>query len=455
MTAPPRRRLRHETRVLLYALAAGAPAVVLALFLLARTPTGARAYWTIAFVLVVVWLGFAFAVRSTVVRPLQTLSNMLAALREGDYSIRARGSDAVSALGLAFLELNALSDTLRRQRLDAIEATALLRRVMEEIDVAIFAFDPDQRLRLVNRGAEALLGLPEERVLGRDALALGLADALSGDTPRLLELAFPSRTGRWELRRALYRWDGRPHQLLVLSDLSRPLREEERLAWQRLVRVLSHEINNSLAPIRSIAGSLRDHGKREPALAGTALAAGLDEGLTVIETRADALGRFLQAYARLAKLPPPVRAPFDVAPWARRTAGLESRLAAALDPGPDATVVADAGQLEAALINLLRNAADAALETGGGVSLGWRVDDDWIEFQVADEGPGVGDTANLFVPFFTTKRDGTGIGLALSRQVAEAHGGTLTLENRADRRGAIARLRIPVGRTAHATSTRA
>jgi two-component system, NtrC family, nitrogen regulation sensor histidine kinase NtrY len=444
VTTPARRRMAHETRVFLYALAAGAPALALALVLLATSPAGARVFWTVAFVIVVAWFGFALAVRAAVVRPLQTLSNMLAALREGDYSIRARGSDATTPLGLAFLELNALSDTLRRQRLDAIEATALLRRVMEEIDVAIFAFDPDQRLRLVNRGAEVLLDLPAERALGRDAPSLGLAEALAGDTPRLLELAFPSRTGRWELRRAVYRRDGRPHQLLVLSDLSRPLREEERLAWQRLVRVLSHEINNSLAPIRSIAGSLRDRAKRERALAGTPLAAEVDDGLGVIEGRAESLGRFLQSYARLTRLPRPTPAPFDVAPWAKRVAGLETRVAATLDPGPDATVTADAGQLEAALINLLRNAADAALETGGAVTLGWRIDDDWIELQVTDEGPGVADTANLFVPFFTTKRDGTGIGLALSRQIAEAHGGTLALENRADRLGAIARLRIPL-----------
>jgi PAS domain S-box-containing protein len=446
MTSPGRPRITHETRVFLYALAGGAPALALALGLLARSPAGGRLFWTVAVLLVLCWLGFALAARGRVVRPLQTLSNMLAALREGDYSIRARGSDARSALGLAFLELNTLSDMLRRQRLDALEATALLRRVMEEIDVAIFAFDAEHRLRLLNRGAEALLGMPAERALGREAGDLGLAEALDGETPRLLELTFPNRTGRWELRRGIYRWDGRPHQLLVLSDLSRPLREEERFAWQRLVRVLSHEINNSLAPIRSIAGSLRDRAGRESALAGTPLAGELDEGLTVIESRADELGRFLQAYARLAKLPRPTLAPFDVAPWARRVAGFETRLATALDPGPGATIVADAGQLEAALINLLRNAADAALETGGGVTLGWRIEDGWIEFQIADEGPGVSDTANLFVPFFTTKRDGTGIGLALSRQIAEAHGGTLELENRPDRRGAIARLSIPIER---------
>lgn len=453
MTARPRppRGPAHETRLAWIALASGAPATAIALAWIRQGGLDGITRWTLAGVLVAVWVGAALAVRERAARPLQTLSNMLAALREDDTTIRARRADPQSALGLALWEVNVLTETVRRRRLDAIEATALLRRVMDSIDVAVFAFDPDGRLRLVNQEGERLLGLPAERALGRDAGALGLADALVGDTPRLVELQLAGAGGRWELRRGEYRHDGRPHALLVLSDLTRALREEERQAWLRLIRVLSHEINNTLAPIQSLAGSLGTLLERGAAGVGAAFADDLRSGLRVIESRAQSLGRFLHAYAQLARLPAPARAHVDVAPLVRRVAALEARTPVEVREGPPVTLRADGDQLEQLLINLVRNAADAALETGGRAWLGWSAADGWAEIAVEDEGPGLADTANLFVPFFTTKPGGTGIGLALSRQIAEAHGGTLSLANRgADaatgRRlaGCVARVRLPV-----------
>ena len=435
-----RRRLAHETRVALWALAAGAPAVVLALWLVWSQPHRPGMRLAATTVVVVTWLGCALALREKVSRPLQTISNLIAALHERDYSIRARDARADSPLGLAYLELNAFTDMLRRQRLDALEATALLRRVMESIDVAVFAFDPEARLSLMYRGGERLVGLPEERALGRSAADLGLAEALAGDSPHMLEL--PGRARRWEARHGGYRWEGRPHRLLVLSDLTRSLREEERLAWQRLVRVLSHEINNSLAPIKSIAGTLRERASaslqdRDPELA---------EGLQIIEARAEALGRFIQAYARMARLPRPHPTRVEIGAIAHRVAALERRLPVALQGGPPLLLEADRDQLEALLINLVQNAADAALETQGGVRLAWDLEDGFFALTVEDDGPGLADTSNLFVPFFTTKPGGTGIGLALSRQIAEAHDGSLSLENRRDARGSIATLRLPRAR---------
>ena len=440
---PNRRRpLRHETRITLTTLAGGLPGVLIALIWVWGTPQPARVRLTITLLVVGAWLGFAAAVRERVIRPLQTLSNLMAALREGDYSIRARGADVQTPLGLAFHEVNALADSLRRQRLDATEAVALLRRVMEQIDVAIFAFDPERRLQLVNRGGAALLGMPAEHAQGLDAGELGLAETLAGETPRLLELSLAGPGGRWELRRGSYRWEGRPHQLVVLSDLTRSLREEERTAWQRLVRVLSHEINNSLTPIKSIAGSLRASAAREVQAAG--LRTDLTDGLAVIETRAGALGRFIQAYARLAQLPRPVPREVDVPAWVRRVATLETRLPVEVIGGPAIAIHADSDQLDALLINLVRNAADAALETGGGVRIGWHRENGSVLVRIEDDGPGIADTSNLFVPFFTTKPEGTGIGLSLCRQIAEAHGGTVTLAPGPNRRGAIATVRLPL-----------
>ncbi|HKQ56903.1 MAG TPA: ATP-binding protein, partial [Candidatus Eisenbacteria bacterium] len=434
--------LRHEARITLLALAGGLPAVIIALAFLWGTPQRASVRLTLTVLVLGAWLACAVALRGRAVTAMHTLSNMLAALREGDYSIRARGADGRSPLGLAYQEVNALADQLRQQRLDAVEAMGLLRRVMEAIDVAVFTFDDRGRLQLLNRGGEALLGLPPERALGLTAEALGLEDAIAGATPRMLELALPGRAGRLELRRGTFRWEGRPHRLVVLTDLTRSLREEERLAFQRLIRVLSHEINNSLAPIKSIAGSLQSRVSRGGDAA--ALRADLDEGLGVIASRAETLGRFIQSYARLTRLPRPVPRPVPVALAARRIASLETRMPIELLAGPDVTLQADPDQLDALLINLVRNAADAALETGGGVRVGWSSDRDWVDVRVEDDGPGLADTSNLFVPFFTTKPGGTGIGLALCRQIAEAHGGSVALANRPRSRGGIATVRLPL-----------
>jgi two-component system, NtrC family, nitrogen regulation sensor histidine kinase NtrY len=431
-----------ETRVLALALAAGLPGTVVALTLLVVEGYSAKVLWTFGLLVVGFWLGFAFALRERVVRPLQTLSNLLAALLEGDYSIRSRGATTDDALGLAMLEVNALGETLREQRLGALEASALLRTVMEEIEVAIFAFDDDLKLRLVNRAGERLLDMPAERMTGRTAGALGLADLLAGEHQRIVDATFPGARGRWDLRRSMFRQGGAPHQLLVLSDLSKTLREEELLAWQRLIRVLSHEINNSLAPIKSIAGSLRTTLSRalRPADADEDLRRGLD----IIAGRSEALQRFMASYARLARLPAPELAAVRVDEWVRRVVALETRLDVRVDAGPDITIRADGDQLDQLLINLVRNGVDAALETDGGVCVGWSRDGDTIAVWVRDDGPGLADTANLFVPFFTTKPSGSGIGLALSRQIVDAHGGFLSIENRGDAPGVIATITLPM-----------
>jgi len=432
----------HPRRIVLLALIAALPAIVIALILLWGGDYPSRVGWTGT---LVIFLGLLFGLinlHERVVRPLQTLSNMLAALREGDYSLRARGaSSADDSLGLAYLEANTLAETLRGQRLGALEATALLRTVMSEIDAAVFAFDADLSLRLVNRAGERLLEQPPERLLGRSASQLGLAECLSGPTPRLLERGQLTE-GRWELRRSDFRQDGRVHQLLVLTDLSRTLQAEEREAWRRLIRVLSHEINNSLAPIRSLAGSLRTILERTPGRGEDH--DDLVQGLGIIGQRAESLGRFMAAYARLAKLPRPVLRPVALGDLVRRVARLETRLAVAVTPGPERTIQADGDQLEQLLINLVRNAVDATLETGGGVRVTWREADEGVELVVEDDGPGLADTANLFVPFFTTKPGGSGIGLALSRQIAQEHGGTLTLGNKEGGTGCSARLWLPL-----------
>jgi nitrogen fixation/metabolism regulation signal transduction histidine kinase len=397
--------------------------------------------WTLAAIVLVVWISCAVAAHQMVTRVLYLSANLLGALHEGDYSIRGTSAKPGSAADLVMKEINSLGDTLQRQRAEAVESTVLLTSVMGAIDVAVFAFDMDERLVLANPAAERLLNRRGADSLGQSAAALRLERYLTGETPRLIENAFGAAGGRFELRRSTFYRDGKPHQLLVFADLSRALREEQQLAWQRIVRVLSHEINNSLTPIKSIAHSIRRMISR---ISDVPRAAEIQDGLNLIETRSGALGRFLRQYAQLAKLPKPQERPIQMLPLARRIAELENRLPIELKTSADVQIEADPDQLEQLLINIVRNAVDAALESNGTVQIGWAPVDGFLEVTVDDEGAGLSDTSNLFVPFFTTKPQGSGIGLALSRQIAEAHGGTLSLENRVGARGCRATLRLPL-----------
>jgi PAS domain S-box-containing protein len=432
----------HERSVTIIAVAASFPALALGLILLWTGDFASRTQWTLTIIVLLAFGGGILALRERVVRPLQTLSNMLAAIREQDYSLRARRANADDALGLAMLELNSLMAELRSRRLGALEATALLRRVMEEVDVAVLAFDDAGALRLVNAAGERILEQPSERLLGKRAEDLGLTEALAGDAPRVLDLALGGKPGRWEVRKGNFRQDGKPHTFVLLADVSRALREEERLAWQRLIRVLGHEINNSVTPINSLAERLGQLLGRSPPEGE--LREDLKKGLGVIASRSQGLSRFLASYTRLAKLPPPRLAPVKVDAWVQRVVRLETRLPVAVESGPAMTLNADGDQLDQLLINLIANAVDAAQSTGGGVRVRWTRIDGQFQLSVLDDGPGLPKSTNLFVPFFTTKPGGTGIGLVLSRQIAEAHGGLVTLTNRPDAKGCEARLTLPL-----------
>jgi two-component system, NtrC family, nitrogen regulation sensor histidine kinase NtrY len=430
-----------ERTILFLTLIAGLPAAIALTYLMWERQYTFEVRWTLAAVIGAVWIGSAAAAYQLVTRALYLQANLLGALREGDYSIRGTGAQPGSAVDLVLHEINALGDTLQRQRAEAVESTKLLQSVMGAIDVAVFAFDMDHKLVLTNPAAERLLGHRSDGLLGREAEQLRLGAYLSGETPRLIDRPFGPESGRLELRRSTFYRDGKPHQLLVFADLSRALREEEQQAWQRIVRVLSHEINNSLTPIKSIAHSIKRMLSRVPDLPR---AAEIQDGLNLIETRSGSLGRFLRAYAQLARLPKPQQRPVGIAAIAHRIAELENRLPVKVKASDDVEVNADPDQLEQLLINIVRNAVDATLETHGKVWIDWKQADGALQLTVEDEGPGLPDTANLFVPFFTTKPTGSGIGLALSRQIAEAHGGTLALENRGDARGCRATLRLPL-----------
>ncbi len=391
-----------------------------------------------------------------IVRPLQTLANVVGALRDEDYSFRARMAVPNDALGELSLEVNALADLLAKHRTGAIEATALLQRVVEEVDIPVFAFDPQNRLRLVNSAGEKLLHARAPNAIGKSSTELGLEACLSCENESLVELHFAT-DARWFVRRSSFRQLGIPHTLVVLSDVSRALREEERRAWQRLIRVLGHELNNSLAPIKSIADSLHSR------VGGGAVRAedreDFERGLSIIESRAASLNRFLQGYRQLAQMPPPSLQSCSISVLAQRAAAMETRTPVKVIAGPDVTFQADPDQMEQMLINLLRNGAEAVLEKSGAkansngseahdreasVILSWTAETGELDIRIEDTGPGLMNPANAFVPFYTTKPKGSGIGLLLSRQIAEAHGGSLELGNREDQEGCVVRIKLPL-----------
>jgi two-component system nitrogen regulation sensor histidine kinase NtrY len=436
---PPRRRaLRHEDAVLALVLLAIAIPAAIAMPLALLGDLDRKSQLTLTLAILVGSGGLALAVRSRVMRPLQTLANLTASLRERDYAVRGRHARRDDSLGLAIGELAQLADELRDERWRDEEAAAGLARVVEGLDAAVIAVDRGCVVRLANRTAERLVG---QALDGKPVAALGLAELVAIDAPRTIELALPGGRGTWEVRPSEVRLSGVPHRLVVMTDVLHALRAEERQAWQRLVRVLGHEINNSLGPISSIAETLRSglvQRERRPDLDDD-----LVRGLEVIGRRAAALSRFMQSYARLVKLPPPRIGRVDVAAWVRRTVDLETRAQVQVTGGPALAIPGDPDQLDPLLINLVSNAVEAAAETGGGVRIAWSAAGGMAVIAVEDDGPGVADTANLFVPFFTTKPAGTGIGLVLARQIAEAHGGSLVVRNRAIARGAEAVITLP------------
>jgi PAS domain S-box-containing protein len=431
--------IAFQNRLAFTTLGMGLPATVIAMWFSWRHAPTPELRAICVGILLAFWVGCALAVRRRLIFPLQTLANLIEAVRAGDYTLRGRRAARGDTLGEVVREINELGETLQRQRLESLEATALVHTVLEELDTAVLAFDDAQQLKLVNRAAAELLGRASESLIGRTAAELRLDELLARDSRAVATMTFTGRSGRFEVRKSTFRQGGAPHTLVMVSDLSRALREEERRAWQRLIRVIGHEINNSLAPIKSLAGTLKDMlgGRPEPTDADVL------EGLSLMGDRADSLSRFVATYSQLARLPAPSKVPISLNGLLHRLVALPAYTGVRVSAPFETIVPADAGQLEQALINLLKNGVEASDGDAISVEVVVGRTRDCVTLEIRDSGPGIANPDNLFVPFFTTKPGGSGIGLALSRQIVEAHGGTLAVENRADGKGAVARLSLP------------
>lgn len=438
--------MKFERKITVLSLMGGLAGILMALVFLWTYSFQLSTKLILTFLVLICWVGFAFSVRNKVAFPLRTILNILGALREGDYSMRLRGACTDDAMGELAWEVNRLVRFLQGQRFDVVESTTLLRKILAEIDVALFGFDASGVLQWVNDSGRQLLKLHEKDIIGSHAEEFGLYLCLKGPTPRIVDLSLPGGVGRWELRRAAYREKGISHQLVFLSDMTRTLHEEERQAWRRLIQILRHEINNSLTPIQSVAQSLQTSLKQQSRIKGWE--EDVREGLEIIAERSEVLGGFIASYSRLTRLPEPTFDEMRVETWIRHVVGLETRLSVAIISGPNLIIQADHSQLDQLLINVVSNAVEASLEAGRQkgehVTITWKIVGSFLEVWVDDDGPGLGTATDPFVPFFTTKQKGSGIGLALSRQIAEAHGGYLTLVDHSEKPGCRALLRLPI-----------
>jgi nitrogen fixation/metabolism regulation signal transduction histidine kinase len=369
-------------------------------------------------------------------RPLSTAATLLDALRHGDYAHRARLGGASGPSAALLAEVNELADHLERERLRRHETQALLDALIERIDVALLAFDAEQQLVWWNPAAQGVLRSRLRR--GAAADSFGVVELLSGPSQRSVLLEAPAGTEAFVLRRGVFHRGGERYHFVLLASAQRVLRDEERAAWQRLVRVLGHEVNSTLTPIQSLAGTclalLAERSDAPPQL---------ERALQAIEHRSQGLSHFIADYARLARLPEPRLERLRLSSCLPRLIALDERCPVRLVAKSPVEVLADPVLLEQALANLLRNAIDASVETGGSVSVDWQSSEVEVVLSISDEGAGIANADNLFVPLFTTKKGGSGVGLVLARNIIEAHGGQLSLSNRARTRGAVARITLP------------
>jgi nitrogen fixation/metabolism regulation signal transduction histidine kinase len=383
--------------------------------------------------------GFAWLIKQQLKFQFQTLSNLVEAVRGGDYTLRGKQRSVDDPLAELTGQINLLSSSLSDQRIASEEAYRLLDKTIAHINVAIFAFDANQKVKLVNPAAGRLFACEFQQLFGQSAANLSLIDFLSGEQSQLIEYAFPGGSGRWQVRLDSYQDKGIQGKLLFITDLKTVLREEELKAWKNLIKVISHEVNNSLYPIHSISQTLNK------IVASSALEEDyqndITEGLAVIGERANNLTDFIKRYAKVAKLPEPNKQIFTMERLLAHTAIIPANVNDIIIDDASYQLMelyADQSMMEQVLINLLKN----ALEAGAPVVLSWGEDDKCQWVHIVDHGTGITNPANLFVPFYSTKNTGSGIGLVLCQQILDKHNGAITIENRAEG-GCLASIKLP------------
>jgi len=404
----------------------------------------------------------AFLIRSKVVSQLRTSTNLISAMQAGDHAIRANHYEGQGALKEFNLVFNGLSSVLAEQELISKERQVLLDIVIKQIDVAIVAVNKNSNIILMNPAAEKLFSCHFDEVSGWPISTLGLQDVLTHESRQVTEFEIKAHKKKVFIHTDEYFEQGDRHKLVFITDIQKLLHEEERQAWQKLLRVLSHEINNSLTPIASLSDTLirlivnqkslmteqtiseNNSSAGNSSIDNTELFEDLEEGLAVIAERAQSLNEFLLRYQEFSCLPKPEKTLFELADLLKSMLLLFDDHNIQLS-GQPLVIYGDEKQLQQVLVNLIKNAQQAMLDNSRGIiTIEWQQKDDTIAINIADQGTGINNADNIFVPFYTTKTDGCGIGLVFSRQIIVNHGGNLTLANRVDEQGAVANIVLPI-----------
>jgi len=420
-------------------LVAAIPSYLCALIFLWNIDYSAYAKTLLTTLLSLNVFGFAWLIKQQLKFQFQTLSNLVEAVRGGDFTLRGKQRSLDDPLTELTGQINLLSSSLSEQRVASEEAYRLLDKTIAHINVAIFAFDASNKVKLVNPAAGRLFACQYQQLFGKSATNLSLSDFLTGEQSQLIEHTFPGGSGRWQIRLDSYRDKGIQGKLLFITDLKTVLREEELKAWKNLIKVISHEVNNSLYPINSISQTLSKLVNREP-LADD-WKEDISEGLSVIGERANNLTDFIKRYAKVAKLPEPNKSIFSMSQLLNQTAIIQSNQKEInIDEHSKVNMelFADQSMMEQVMINLLKN----ALEAGAPVDLSWGENNSTQWVHITDNGVGIKNPANLFVPFYSTKPEGSGIGLVLCQQILDKHQGSITIENR-NTGGCLVSLHLP------------
>ncbi|KGJ88034.1 sensor histidine kinase [Thalassotalea sp. ND16A] len=435
-------RVKFETQLLKYLLIATGVPVALLLLVLWYYQASTNLFMLILLTLFCITGYCAITMYHKITFQFRTLSNLLEGMSHGDYSLRGRRHSRDDALGELVDQINNLANTLTEQRFSAMEGQHLLKKVIQHINVAIIAVDEQQQLALLNPAAEQLLNVSSEQMLGKPLANIDAQSLLTISQQQVMELTFANKKGQFQVIRDNYRDHGHQHDLFFITDVNHLLREQERQAWQNLIRVLSHEINNSLTPISSFASTISRLAKKQDL--SSDFADNLQQSLTIIGERSSSLKQFIDSYRQLTHLPKPQKQNTNLLALLTKVVAIFKQCNIELDISDDITLALDPVQIEQVLINVIKNADEAMQTCPGNISICASTDEHNAILTIADQGIGIASSHNLFTPFYTTKKQGSGIGLVLSRQIIEAHNGFLSMANRNSERGCQITIQLPI-----------